>query len=56
MTPANEWKEMKEVGGSTHFDAEVAFVDVVSEEEVASDGGMTADLEQCHEIILRYGN
>jgi len=47
---------MKGVGGSTHFDAEVAFADVVSEEEVASDGGMTTDLEQCHEIILGYEN
>ena len=46
---------MKEVGSNTHFDAEVATIDVVSEEEVSSSGGMTTDLEQGHEIILRYG-
>ena len=43
------------MGSSTHFDAEVASVGVVSEEEVAGNGGMTTDLEQFHEIILRYG-
>jgi hypothetical protein len=43
------------VGGSTHFDADDAFVDVISEEEVVGRGGMTTDLEQFHEIILRYG-
>ena len=55
MTPVNEREEIKEVGSSTHFDAEVASVDVVSEEEEAGNGGMTADLEQLHEIILRHG-
>ena len=43
------------MGGSTHFDADDAFVDVISEEEVVGRGGMTTDLEQFHEIILRYG-
>ena len=56
MTLVNEHEETKEVGNSTHFDAEVASVDVVTEEEVAGNGGMTTDLEQCHEIILRYGS
>jgi len=56
MTPASERKGMKEVGTGTHFDAEVTSADVISEEEVAGCGGMTADLEQAHEIILRYGN
>ena len=42
------------MGGSTHFDAKVAFVDVVSEEEVVGRGGMTTGLEQFHEIVLRY--
>jgi len=55
MTPINEWDVMKEVGNSTHLDAKVASVDVAPEEEVAGFGGMTADLEQCHEIMLRYG-
>jgi len=45
---------MREVGSSTHFDVEVASANVVSEEEVGGNGGMTTDLEQCHEIILRY--
>ena len=46
---------MKEVRrSSTHFDAEVTGADVVTEEEVASNGGMTTDFEQFHEIILRY--
>ena len=56
MAPVNECEEMKEVGGRTHFDAEVASVDVVSEEEVAGNGRMAPNLEQCHEIILRHGN
>jgi hypothetical protein len=51
----NEREEMREVGSSTHFDAEVTGADVVSEEEVASSGGKTADLEQFQEIILQYG-
>jgi len=55
MTTVNERGERKEVGSRTHFDAEVASVDVVSEEEVAGHGGMTTNLEQSHEIILRYG-
>jgi hypothetical protein len=42
------------VGRRAHFDAEVASVDVVSEEEVAGNGGMTTELEQSHEIILKY--
>jgi hypothetical protein len=29
-------------------------IDVVSEEEVTGEGGMTTELEQFHEIILRY--
>ena len=45
---------MEEVGSGTHFDVEVASANVVSEEEVAGNGGMTTDLEQCHKIILRY--
>ena len=53
--PVNEREGMKEVGSSTHFNAEVASADVISEEEVASNGGMATDLEQFHEIILRYG-
>jgi len=56
MTPVNEQEEMKEVGSRTHFNAEVALVDVVSEEEVAGSGGMTTDLEQSHEIILDTEN
>jgi len=57
MTPVNEREDMKEVGSSsTHFDAEIASANVVSEEEVAGKGGMTTDHEQFHEIILRYGN
>ena len=55
MSPVNEREGTKELESSTHFDAEVASVDVVSEEEVASNGGRTTDLEQLHEIILRYG-
>ena len=39
----------------THLDAEIASVDVVSEEEVACVGGFAADLEEFHEIILRHG-
>ena len=47
------WREeMKEVGSSTHFNVEVASANVASEEEVGSNGGMTTDLERCHEIIL----
>jgi len=39
-------KREKEKGkGSTHLDAEVASVDVVSEEEVAGVGGFATDLE-----------
>ena len=56
MTPASEWKGMKVVTSGTHLDAEVTSADVISEEEVAGCGGMTTDLEQAHEIILRYGN
>ena len=41
--------------GRTHLDAEVASVDIVSEEEVSSIGGFATDLEEFHEIILRYG-
>ena len=44
-----------EVGGGTHFNAEIASVYVAPKEEVAGIGGMAAELEQCHEIILRYG-
>jgi len=55
MTPANDREDMKGVGGNTHFDAGVPSVDVVSEEEVAGNGGMTTDLEQLDEVILRYG-
>ena len=55
MTPANEREDMKEAGGNTHFDAGVPSVGVVSEEEVAGNGGMTTDLKQLHQIILRYG-
>ena len=45
---------MKEVGSSTHFDAEVTSVDVAPEEKVVVIGGMAVEIEQCHEIILRY--
>ena len=56
MTPINEREKMKQVGSSTHFDAEVASVDVAPEEKVAGIEGMAAvELEQCHEIILRDG-
>jgi len=55
MAPVNEREEMKEVGSSTHFDGQVTSFDVVTEEEVADIGGVTADLEQSHEIILRCG-
>ena len=57
MTAVNEREEMTlgEVGGGTHFNAEIAYVCVAPEEEVAGIGGMAAELEQCHEIILRYG-
>ena len=44
---------MNWVGGDTHFDAGVASVDVVSEEEVAGGGWMTTDPEQLQEIMLR---
>ena len=54
MTLVNE-REMKEVGISTHFNAKVALVDVISEEEVAGNGRMTTELEQSHEIILQRG-
>ena len=43
------------MGGSTHFNADDASVDVISEEEVVGRRGMTTDLEQFYEIILRYG-
>jgi len=56
MTPASERKGMKEVGTGTHFDAEVTPADVIFEEEVTGCRGMTTNLEQAHEIILRYGN
>lgn len=36
--------------GRTHFDAEVASIDVIAEEEIASLGRVTANLEQLHEI------
>ena len=56
MSPTNEREDIKQVGSSsTHFDAEIASADVVSEEEVAGNGGMTTNHEQFHEIILRYG-
>jgi hypothetical protein len=32
-------------GGETHFDAEVASVDIISEEEVAGLGGFATDFE-----------
>jgi len=54
MTPVNEREEKKEVGSSTHFGAEVAWADVLPEEEVAGNGRMTTDLKQFYEIILRY--
>jgi hypothetical protein len=36
-----------------HLDAEVASIDVVSEEEVAGIGWFATDFEQLHEIILQ---
>jgi hypothetical protein len=39
--------------GETHLDAEVASIDVVSEEEVAGLGGFASDFEELHEIKLR---
>ena len=44
-------RRVGEVGG-THFNAEMAYVYVAPEEEVAGIGGITAELEQCHEIVL----
>ena len=38
-----------------HFNAEIASIYVAPEEEVAGIGGMATELEQCHEIMLRYG-
>jgi hypothetical protein len=57
MTAVNEGggDETRRGGGGTHFNAEIAYVYVAPEEEVAGIGGITAELEQCHEIILRYG-
>ena len=37
---------------SAYFDGKVASIDVVSEEEVASVGGMTSDFEELHEVKL----
>lgn len=54
MTLINKLEDMKEVGRRAHFDAEVASADVVSEEKVAGNGGMTTGLEQTYEIILKY--
>ena len=53
MTLVNEREDMKEVR-CAHFDAEVASVGVVSEEEVTGNGRMTTELEQSHDIILKY--
>jgi len=41
--------------GGTHFDTEVASVDVISEEEVGGVGWVATNLEKSHEIILRLG-
>jgi hypothetical protein len=39
--------------GEAHLDAEVASVDIVSEEEVAGLGWFPTDFEEFHEIKLR---
>jgi hypothetical protein len=38
---------------TAHFDGEVSAVDVISEEEVASVGGVPSNLEQLHQVELR---
>ena len=36
----------------SYFDGKVASINVISEEEVASIGGMTSDFEELHQVEL----
>lgn len=40
--------------GITYLDAEVASIDVISQEEVPRIGGAPADFEQLHQVILLH--